>query len=89
MYATVTPPWGAHPSSTLEDIQGGLGWVHNTFMLEGIEKAVLRGPLTVTPKPPWFVTHKSSHVVAEKMVAMEASPSWLKVPGIAIAALSG
>jgi hypothetical protein len=89
VYATVTPPWGAHPSSTPEDIQGGLGWVHNTFMLEGIEKAVLRGPLTVTPKPPWFVTHRNSHVVAEKMVAMEASPSWLKVPGIAIAALGG
>jgi aldehyde dehydrogenase (NAD(P)+) len=89
VYGTVTPPWGAHPSSTLEDIQGGLGWVHNTFMLEGIEKAVLRGPLTVTPKPPWFATHKSAHVVAEKMVAMEADPSWLKVPGIALAALGG
>jgi acyl-CoA reductase-like NAD-dependent aldehyde dehydrogenase len=89
VYATVTPPWGAHPSSTLEDIQGGLGWVHNTFMLEGIEKAVMRGPITVTPKPPWFVTHKKSWQVAEKMVAMEASPSWLKVPGIALAALGG
>lgn len=89
VYATVTPPWGAHPSSTLEDIQGGLGWVHNTFMLEGIEKAVLRGPLTVTPKPPWFVTHANAHVVAEKMVAMESAPSWLKVPGIALAALRG
>ena len=89
VYATASPPWGAHPSSTLENIQGGLGWVHNTYMLEGIEKAVMRGPLTVTPKPPWFVTHRKSHVVAEKMVAMEASPSWLKVPGIALAALGG
>ncbi len=58
-------------------------------MLEGIEKAVLRGPLTVTPKPPWFVTHKNAHVVADRMVAMEAAPSWLKVPGIALAALGG
>ena len=89
VYATVTPPWGAHPSSTPEDIQGGLGWVHNTYMLEGIEKAVLRGPLTVTPKPAWFVTHKNSLAVAEKMVALEAAPSWLKVPGIAMAALRG
>ena len=89
VYATVTPPWGAHPSSTLEDIKGGLGWVHNSFMLEGIEKAVMRGPITVTPKPPWFVTHKKAHVVAEKMVSMEASPSWLKVPGIALSALGG
>jgi aldehyde dehydrogenase (NAD(P)+) len=83
----VTPPWGAHPSSTLEDIQGGLGWVHNTFMLEGIEKAVLRGPLTMVPKPPWFVTHRGTLAVAEKLMALEASPSWLKVPGVALAAL--
>ena len=43
-YALVTTPWGGHPSATLENIQSGLGWVHNTFMLEGIEKCVLRGP---------------------------------------------
>ncbi|APR82257.1 Aldehyde dehydrogenase [Minicystis rosea] len=89
VYATGTPPWGAHPSATLENIQGGLGWVHNTLMLEGIEKAVLRGPHVVKPKPPWFVTNKNSLAVAQKMVAMEAAPSWLKVPGIALAALSG
>ena len=89
VYGTVTPPWGAHPSSTLQNIQGGLGWVHNTYMLEGIEKVVLRGPLTVSPKPPWFVTNKVSNVMAEKLVAMEANPSWLKVPGIAITSLGG
>lgn len=89
IYGTVSPPWGAHPSSTLSNIQGGLGWVHNTLMLEGIEKAVLRGPIRVNPKPPWFVTNKKSLAVAEKMVSMEASPSWLKVPGIALAALGG
>lgn len=89
IYATVNPPWGAHPSSTLENIQGGLGWVHNTYMLDGIEKAVLRGPLVAKPKPPWFVTHKNAHVVAKKLISFEASPSWLKVPGIALAALKG
>jgi aldehyde dehydrogenase (NAD(P)+) len=89
VYGTVTPPWGAHPSSTLANIQGGLGWVHNTFLLEGIEKFVMRGPLVVKPKPPWFVTNKNAHNVAEKLFAFESDPSWFKVPGIAIAALSG
>ncbi len=89
VYGTVTPPWGAHPSSTLKNIQGGLGWVHNTYLLDGIEKMVLRGPLVVKPKPPWFVTHKNSHVAAEKLFAFETAPSWLKVPGIALATLSG
>lgn len=88
-YALVVTPWGAHPSSTLANIQGGLGWVHNTFMLEGIEKVVVRGPLTVFPKPPWFVTHRNAHEVARRMVALEAAPSLLKVPGVAIQALKG
>jgi aldehyde dehydrogenase (NAD(P)+) len=89
VYGLVTPPWGAHPSSTLQNIQGGLGWVHNTFMLEGIEKVVLRGPLTVFPRPPWFITNKKSLQVARKMFAFEQAPSWLKVPGVALAALGG
>jgi len=36
------------------DIQSGTGWVHNTTMLEGVEKAVLRHPLTIVPKPATF-----------------------------------
>ena len=43
--------WGGHQSSTLDNIQSGLGWVHNTFMLDGIDKSVIRGPLTVKPYP--------------------------------------
>jgi acyl-CoA reductase-like NAD-dependent aldehyde dehydrogenase len=89
VYGMVTPPWGAHPSSTLENIQGGLGWVHNTFMLEGIEKVVVRAPISVSPKPPFFATHKNAHVVAPKVLALEANPSWFKVPGIALNALFG
>ncbi len=88
-YALVTTPWGAHPSSTLDNIQGGLGWVHNTFLLDGIEKVVVRGPLTVFPKPPWFVTHRRAHEVAEKIVDLERDPKLWKVPAIAFAALRG
>lgn len=89
VYGLVTPPWGAHPSSTLKNIQGGLGWVHNTFLLDGIEKVVLRGPLTVFPKPPWFATHRRAHQVARRIFALEADPSWLKVPAVALTALAG
>ena len=48
-YAFGTTPWGGHQSATLENIQSGLGWVHNTYMLDGIDKAVVRGPLVVKP----------------------------------------
>jgi hypothetical protein len=88
-YGLVVTPWGAHPSSTLKNVQGGLGWVHNTFMLESIEKVVVRGPLTMFPKPPWFVTHKNAHEVARRTVELEGAPSFWKVPGIAIAAMRG
>jgi aldehyde dehydrogenase (NAD(P)+) len=87
LFAFVTPPWGAHPSSTLGDIQSGNGWVHNTAMLEGIEKAVLRHPITAMPKPTYFPSHRSAHVLMPRMTALEENASWKKVPGVMAAAM--
>jgi aldehyde dehydrogenase (NAD(P)+) len=89
VYAAASPPWGGHPSATLADIQSGRGFVHNTFMLEGIEKAVLRGPLTLFPKPAWFYDHAASHVIGERLAHFEAAPSPFKLPALAAAALRG
>ncbi len=88
-YALVTTPWGGHPSATLANVQSGLGWVHNAVMLEGIEKCVIRAPLKAMPKPIYFPSHKTLDQVGRRLVEFEAAPSWLKVPGIAMAALSG
>ncbi len=82
-----TAPWGGHPSSTLQDIQSGLGWVHNTFLLEGIEKMVMRAPVTAFPVWPWFPGHRSRHVLGRRLTDFEMDPSWLKVPGLALAGL--
>lgn len=89
VYALGTPPWGGHPSATLDDIQSGLGWVHNTPMLEKIEKAVVKGPIKPFPKLPTFAGHKTAHLLGQKMVDFEAKPSWLKVPGLAMTAMKG
>lgn len=89
VYATTSPAWGGHPSSTLEDVQSGMGWVHNTYLLEGIEKTVLRGPLKVFPKPVWFADHRRVAQMGKRLVQMELSPSWLKVPGLVVNALQG
>ncbi len=86
-FAFGTPPWGAHPSSTPADIQSGTGWVHNTSMLEGIEKAVLRHPATMMPKAGYMPTHRTAHTVMRRMTAMEEKASWLKVPGTIAAAM--
>ncbi len=88
-YALCTTPWGGHPSATLTDIQSGLGWVHDTLMLEDIEKCVVRGPLRPVPKHVYFPGHRSLHRLGRRLVDFEAAPSWLKVPGLAAAALRG
>lgn len=88
-YAFAAPPWGGHQSATLEDIQSGLGWVHNTLMFEDIEKNVLRGPLRAFPKPAYFPGHRSLDRLGRAIVNFERAPSWLKVPSIALAGLRG
>jgi hypothetical protein len=87
LFAFVTPPWGAHPSSSLADIQSGSGWVHNTPMLEDIEKAVLRHPVTAMPKPTYFPSHRSAHKLMPRMTKLEEHASWRKVPGVLAAAM--
>lgn len=84
-----TTPWGAAPGGTLKNPESGIGWVHNSFLLEGMEKTILRGPLVPSPKPPWFVNNGNSLAVAKKLLTFERSPSLGKLPGLALAALRG
>lgn len=83
-------PWGAFPGHPLHDIQSGTGVVHNTLMFDQPQKSVLRAPFRVTPTPPWFVTQgRAARAVFRKLAALEATPSPLKVPSIAVDALRG
>jgi aldehyde dehydrogenase (NAD(P)+) len=88
-FAFGTTPWGAYPGSPLTDIQSGRGVVHNTLMLERIEKTVLRHPALTVPKPPFFPSHRSAHVVARRLLAVETGAGWAAVPGVVAAALRG
>jgi len=88
-YAFVYTTWGAYPGHTLEDIQSGIGAVHNALMIEKPQKSIVRGPFTMFPKPPWFVTHKNAHNVARKLVAFEYKPSLWRLIGILFSALRG
>jgi acyl-CoA reductase-like NAD-dependent aldehyde dehydrogenase len=86
-FAFMAPPWGAYPGSTPADIQSGNSFVHNTPMLEGIEKAVLRNPLTAFPKPMYFPSHRTATRLMPKLVALEERGSWAKVPGVVATAM--
>ncbi len=88
-FAFGTPPWGAYPGSTPTNIQSGTGFMHNARMLEGIEKVVMRHPLTTFPKPFYFPNHRSAARLMPKLVAVEENAGWLGVPGVAITAMRG
>ena len=59
------------------------------YLLEGIEKSVIRGPLVVKPKPPWFYDFKKGDQLWPRMVEFEAEPSVWKLPGVVWNALHG
>lgn len=82
-----TTPWGAFPGATLTDVQSGRGFVHNTLMLEHVEKAVIRHPVRTFPKPPYFPSHRTAHRLGRRMVDLEAR-GWSALPGVLAAGLA-
>ena len=88
-YGLGATAWGAYPGHTADDIQSGVGAVHNALLFDRPQKSVIYGPFTAFPKPPWFSTHRLAHEVAKRMVAMEHRPSLKHLPGIAFNALRG
>ena len=77
-YALVSTPWGGHPSATLGNVQSGIGWVHNSVMLEDIEKCVIRAALKPMPKQVYFAGHKSVHKVGQEDHGLRGLPGILK-----------
>lgn len=74
-YAMMTPPWGGFPGATKTEPQSGIGWVHNTTMIDGIEKTITEGPITIFPKPTWFATHKNPEPISRRLLDYNAAPS--------------
>ena len=74
-YSLLTPPWGGAPGASLEDAQSGIGQVHNTYLLERVEKTVLYGPLVNFPKPLWFPGHRNALRVGRELIGLYHQPS--------------
>jgi aldehyde dehydrogenase (NAD(P)+) len=91
--------WGAYPGHTDDDIQSGIGVVHNSLLFDRPQKSVVHAPFfpypralvhgktSMLPVPPWFVTHRRAHLVTERLTRFEANRSIRHVPGIFAAAL--
>jgi len=94
-------PWGAYPGNPITDVGSGRGLVHNALLLDGPERAVVRGPFrpfpfsvlagewTLSPRPPWFVTARTAATTARRMTRFAARPWIARLPGILIAAFRG
>jgi aldehyde dehydrogenase (NAD(P)+) len=93
--------WGAFPGHTPDDIQSGIGVVHNSLLFDRPQKSIiyqpfypyprgmLHGQMAILPKPPWFITNKRADRVGKALVAFEANPSPMRLPAIFSQALRG
>ncbi|WP_435200841.1 aldehyde dehydrogenase family protein [Janibacter sp. GS2] len=100
-FLTANAPWGAFPGHTLEDVQSGIGVVHNAFLLRETERTVVRGPFrpfprsvlggefSLSPRPPWFVSARTAQRTGRLLTRFMAGPSWAKLPGIFASAFRG
>ena len=89
IFGLVKPTWGAFPGHTLEDVQSGIGFVHNTYMFDRAQRTVLEQPFKPFPRPPWYVTHRNAAAVGREMTAFNHAPSIGKMLRVAWAALRG
>lgn len=88
-YAMVSTPWGAAPGHELTDIQSGRGVVHNTYLLEDVQKTVARGPFRTPIKPAWFADHKAYDKLGPRLARLEGRGDWKALPGLLAAAVRG
>jgi len=87
-FALGTTPWGAFPGSTLTDIQSGRGFVHNTLMLEQVEKTVIRHPVRALLKPPYFPSHRTAQKLGRALFKLETR-GVVAMPGVVAAGIRG
>ncbi|WP_341953049.1 aldehyde dehydrogenase family protein [Salinibacterium sp. TMP30] len=97
-FLTATASWGAFPGHTIDNVQSGIGVVHNALLIDSPERTVVRGPFrpfprsfvhgefALFPKPPWFVTARSAQRTGKLLAGFVGKPSWAKMPGIFISA---
>ena len=100
-YLTPQATWGAFPGHTLDDVQSGVGVVHNALLLDHVERTIVTGPFrpsprsllhgetSISPKPPWFTTNKTAARTGRLLSDFAARPRWRALPAIFASALRG
>lgn len=88
-FGLLSPPFGGYPGSSPEDIQSGSGWVHNSHMLTGVEKTVVKFPLVTVPKPIWNPTHGAPERVSWALFDLMKRPTATNMTKLSFHALTG
>jgi aldehyde dehydrogenase (NAD(P)+) len=100
-FLTPAASWGGFPGATLDDVQSGIGVVHNAWLIDRPERTVVRGPFrpsprsllhgewTISPKPPWFVDNKTAATTGRLLTRFAADPHWWRLPKIFASAIRG
>ncbi|GAA1706095.1 aldehyde dehydrogenase family protein [Microbacterium sediminicola] len=98
-FNTAAVPWGAFPGHTLDDIQSGLGVVHNALLIDATERTVVTGPFRPFPRslahghfalfplPPWFVTNRRAAETGRLLAAYAVRPSWRRILRVFLSAV--
>ncbi|MGK8521421.1 aldehyde dehydrogenase family protein [Nocardia asteroides] len=93
--------WGAFPGHSIDDVQSGIGVVHNALLLDDVERTVVHGPfrpaprsllggeLALSPKPPWFVGNATAAVTGRRLTEFYAGANPARLPGVFLSALRG
>jgi aldehyde dehydrogenase (NAD(P)+) len=96
-----TLSWGSYPGNQLDDVQSGVGVVHNSLLIEHPERSVLRGPfrpsprsllkgeLSISPKPPWFVGNRTAPQTGRALTAFAADPGLTRLARVLWSAVRG
>ncbi|MFV1961144.1 MAG: aldehyde dehydrogenase family protein [Acidimicrobiia bacterium] len=100
-FLTGKAAWGAYPGQSLDDVQSGIGVVHNALLFDHPEKSVVRAPFRpfprgvrhgsfyLSPRPPWFVTNDTAQTTAKRLTYYAGDGKVTRFPGIFASALRG
>ncbi|KNC83272.1 hypothetical protein SARC_04468 [Sphaeroforma arctica JP610] len=67
VFITPNMVWGGAPGATAEDVQSGVGWVHNSMLYDEVHKSVFRAPfrMPLGLKLPWNPTVENLRAYAQ------------------------
>jgi acyl-CoA reductase-like NAD-dependent aldehyde dehydrogenase len=81
-YGLMSTSWGAFPGHPLNDVQSGRGVVHNTYLVEDVQKTVIRAPFRMGKKAPMAYDWQTFPSLVRRLVQVEAQGDWTQLPGI-------